>query len=453
MRIGSPALALITQRQLGSANAQLATAVERLSTGLRINGAGDEPAGLAISARLTGQLRGHAVAQRNANDGASLLQTAEGALGVMSDGLQRMRELTLQSLNDTLTAEDRAALQGEFDQLRAEVGRIADSTRFNGKGLLDGAAGTLHFQIGEGRGQVLEVGAMDARLSALQGAQLAVTGESLAPSAYAGLTALSVDGVSVSLAGVTSNQGVVDAINAARPGGEVQAELGRTTLNLGTIRTSNDPQTLTINDVAFAIPAGPVGNQAVIDAINASSELRGVKARLKGDDVVLYSSSGLDITAQQTGNLFPLINSSNVPETRVAPVVVTSAAETLTVSGADAATLSLADPAETQTITVEEISLLSRFEANHALVALDGALDQLSGLRASLGAQQARFDNVTALLGVSQESTLTTRSRIRDADLASETAELTKAQILQQAALASVVQANANPRAVLTLLQ
>jgi flagellin-like hook-associated protein FlgL len=118
---------------------------------------------------------------------------------------------------------------------------------------------------------------------------------------------------------------------------------------------------------------------------------------LKGDDVVLYSSSGLDITAQQTGNLFPLINSSNVPETRVAPVVVTSAAETLTVSGADAATLSLADPAETQTITVEEISLLSRFEANHALVALDGALDQLSGLRASLGAQQARFNNVMEL--------------------------------------------------------
>ena len=152
MQINTNVLSLTAQRNVAANESRLATSIERLSTGLRINRAGDDAAGLAIDERMSSQIRGQSVAQRNANDAISFAQTAEGALSVMGEALQRMRELTVQSLNGMNTDGDRNALNQEIVQLRQEIERIAQDTTFNGRHIINGAMGTVNFQIGAEQG-------------------------------------------------------------------------------------------------------------------------------------------------------------------------------------------------------------------------------------------------------------------------------------------------------------
>ncbi len=239
MQINTNVLSLTAQRNGAASQASLATALERLSTGLRINSAGDDAAGLAISERLTAQIRGQSVAQRSANDAISLAQTAEGALGVVSDGLQRMRELTLQSLNGLNTDGDRAAIQEEVRQLRQEVERIAQDTTFNGMKVLGGGRSSMHFQIGAGRGEVLSLRGMDARTSTLGASFPAVISNNPLPTLPAGdyvaagvalgappgTDNFSINSVGVSVEGIATPDALVEAINQKGPETGVEATL------------------------------------------------------------------------------------------------------------------------------------------------------------------------------------------------------------------------------------
>jgi len=371
MSVNTNVLSLTAQRSMMSTQKDLSTSIERLSTGLRINSAKDDAAGLAIGERFTSSIRGGTVAQRNANDGISFAQTAEGALDVIGSNLQRIRELAVQSLNDSNTDADRAAIDQEVKALKAEVDRIAKDTTFNGRNILDGSLGTMKFQIGAERGQTLDISGKNARASELgQTYSVTTSDDSVTDQDYTTVgTAndLTLNGVAVDLTGVTTKEGLVDAINNVMSDSGVQATLSAT------------------NELELS------------DASGTATTIAGTAA--------LLAAVELDAT------------DGGVDDFR----------------------------------SVSEISVATRDTANTALAAIDTAIDQITAMRADLGATQNRFENVIEVAGVQIENLSNARSRIQDADFA-ETANLTRAQILQQAGLASLAQANSSPQAVLSLL-
>ncbi len=458
MQINTNILSMTAQRNVAANESRLGTAIERLSTGLRINSAGDDAAGLAISERFTSQIRGQTVAQRNANDAISLSQTAEGALSVMSEVLQRMRELTIQSLNEMNTPGDRAAIQREIAQLREEIERIAQDTTFNGKEILNGTLGALNFQIGSERGDVLAITGLDARASSLTGTQKAASSTNLADAFdYSTLTDddLTINGTEVDLSSVTSRDDVISAINAAFDGSVQAKAASETVVNLGTLNSSSlTPGNITIGSGAAITVSEDQTPQNVVDAINAATDIGDVTASVVGGEVVLTSASGADIAVTESvETLFGGVT-SNSGLTFEAGIEVSSNLSDITFGGTAAGELGL-DTATVvdQTLKLSEVSVATVFEANNALVTIDSAIDQVTGLRAELGAMQNRFENVVEVISVHRENLEAARSRIRDADFAAETANLTRAQILQQAGISSLAQANSAPQSVLSLLQ
>ena len=372
MSVNTNVLSLTAQRSMMSTQKDLSTSIERLSTGLRINSAKDDAAGLAIGERFTSSIRGGTVAQRNANDGISFAQTAEGALDVIGSNLQRIRELAVQSLNDSNTDADRAAIDQEVKALKAEVDRIAKDTTFNGRNILDGSLGTMKFQIGAERGQTLDISGKNARASEL-GQTYSVT---------------------------TSDDAVTDQ-------------------DYTTVGTAND---LTLNGVAVDL-SGVTTKEGLVDAINNVMSDSGVQATLSAtDELELSDASGTATTIAGTAALLAAVE------------------------------LDATDGGVDDFRSVSDISVATRDTANTALAAIDTAIDQITAMRADLGATQNRFENVIEVAGVQIENLSNARSRIQDADFAAETANLTRAQILQQAGLASLAQANSSPQAVLSLL-
>ena len=372
MSVNTNVLSLTAQRSMMSTQKDLSTSIERLSTGLRINSAKDDAAGLAIGERFTSSIRGGTVAQRNANDGISFAQTAEGALDVIGSNLQRIRELAVQSLNDSNTDADRAAIDQEVKALKAEVDRIAKDTTFNGRNILDGSLGTMKFQIGAERGQTLDISGKNARASEL-GQTYSVT---------------------------TSDDAVTDQ-------------------DYTTVGTAND---LTLNGVAVDL-SGVTTKEGLVDAINNVMSDSGVQATLSAtDELELSDASGTATTIAGTAALLAAVE------------------------------LDATDGGVDDFRSVSDISVATRDTANTALAAIDTAIDQITAMRADLGATQNRFENVIEVAGVQIENLSNAQSRIQDADFAAETANLTRAQILQQAGLASLAQANSSPQAVLSLL-
>ena len=457
MSVNTNVLSLTAQRNMMGTQNSLSTSIERLSTGLRINSARDDAAGLAIAERFTSSIRGSSVAQRNANDGISFAQTAEGALDVIGGNLQRIRELAVQSLNDSNTDADRTAINQEVQQLTAEVQRIASDTTFNSRNILDGSLGTMLFQIGAERGQTLDISGVDARATTLGDRANAIVQENRATQlTYTGLQDIFVNGVGVDLTNVNSESDVVSAINAVSDQTGVTASV-ETRVALGAL----DPTvagSLTINGGnAVAIAAGDTA-QSVVNSINEDATL-GVTASLDdNDNVVITSTSGEDVNVDQnTDALFAGLNATVGDETFVSAIRLSGAGtDPITVTGTNAAALDLTvgggATALTSGITVDQVSVATRADANNALDAMDAAIDQITAMRADLGAVQNRFENVIEVAGVQMENLSAARSRIQDADFAAETANLTRAQILQQAGLASLAQANAAPQAVLSLL-
>jgi flagellin len=438
---------LTAQRNLNTSQSSLATSLQRLSSGLRINSAKDDAAGLAISERFTTQIRGLNQAIRNANDGVSFAQTAEGALSTTGDALQRIRELAVQSINDTNSSSDRQALNNEVGQLIAEVNRIANSTQFNGQNILDGSLATLTFQVGANQGQTISVNGVDSRASQL-GARVATTASLSATQIALGSNDLVVNGNTVDISGATTSTDIINAVNTVTASSGVQAQKA-TSVNTGALAATTG--TAVINGVSVAIDGTDNTTVAAsADAINALTNQTGVTAVAAAGDITLSNSDGSDIVI--VGTFL-----GGVAETFSAGITFAGAVSdgAFTIAGGTTADVggALLGAAVQNDQALTSANVLTGADATTALLTLDFSLQQVSGLRAELGAVQTRFESTITNLSVTSENLSAARSRIRDADFAVETANLTRAQILQQAGISVLSQANAQPQNVLALLQ
>jgi flagellin len=452
--------------------------MQRLSSGLRINSAKDDAAGLAISERMTTQIRGNNQAARNANDGISLAQTAEGDLAQISVNLQRMRELAVQSANATNSTSDRAALDAEVQALSAEIDRSAQNSSFNGTKLLDGSFVAQRFQVGANgtaSDSIVVTGVASARTSSLGG-----SGTSTVTTLTGGVTTaplvagdLTLNGLQVGSAatGAAPGQSTSSAYSIALAINAVSSQSGVTATAQATTTTGIVPTafaavttgaTLTVNGIQIGnIAAGGtvVGAGAnTAAAINLASAQTGVTASADNTGTVtLTAADGRDIVlgagflGGATGGLAAGTSHGTIKlDTNNAAGIVISGGTPGNAGLGAGTTL----PTTTLTVlSVASINVLTAANATNALAAIDGALTTINSSRAALGAVQNRFSSVVASLQTTAENLTASRSRIQDADFALETANLSRAQILQQAGTAMVAQANQIPQGVLKLLQ
>ncbi len=476
--INTNIMTLNSQRHLSKTQNSMSQALERLSSGLRINSAKDDAAGLAITERMTAQIRGLNQAIRNANDGISFSQTAEGSLSTMNGAMQRIRELAVQSVNDTNSSSDRGALNNEVQQLIAEVNRIASATQFNGQNMLDGTLSTLTFQVGANQNQTIQVDGVDARGSKL-GARVGDISAFSQDALDALLTAddLVIQGTAIDLSGLTmttpTQTELVNAINAVTATTGVKAiENTTNSVALTVAYTADATNTFELIgvQVSFAEDTDAATSATnLADAINSLSTQIGVEASVNGAVVTLSNTTGDAFEIGQVGSedvdaMFETGVATDLGDTggiiysgiQLASEVRDTDftfAGTLTqsagVGGTPVTTSSLGQANQ----TLNGVDVLTSAAATTSMLTLDFALEQVSNLRAELGAVQIRFESTISNLSVTSENLTGARSRIQDADFAAETANLTRAQILQQAGIAMVAQANALPQTVLTLLQ
>ncbi|MBL4782127.1 MAG: hypothetical protein JKX92_07780 [Porticoccaceae bacterium] len=619
--INSNIASLTAQRNLNTSQSQLSTSLQRLSSGLRINSAKDDAAGLAISERFTTQIRGLDQAQRNANDGISLAQTAEGALGASSNSLQRIRQLAIQSANSTNSASDRKALNAEVQQLLAEVQRVGQTTEFNGQKILDGSFSSAQFQVGANANQTISFGITGATTDILGAYQ--ATGNAVGTAAFdgdsftinsvevgvsvgtaaAGLTAdsaaakatainsktsdtgvtataantvqgitplagigltngeLTINGIdvgaiaadasavtqgrnaAVAINAISNQTGVTAIANAATGALALTASDGRNIVLAtgGTDAATRQASTQNIlNSIGLDTNDGAnaTGNEVAVltfdtDAVNADPGTSGIVSGAtaaagdevtiggqvfqfvqngvaSGSNVAVTVADGADatvaatalfnavnaettagrntVTAENTGTALVVTLTSTllgddtvatagaIVETASVAGAITSAVTTgtlpaddadgvttrgtLTLSAAESFTLGGTDLAEgglsgaSAALTkLSGVDISTVAGANAAISVLDGSLSQISTIRADLGAVQNRFESTISNLAITSENLSAARSRILDADFAAETAALTRAQILQQAGVSILSQANSLPQSVLSLLQ
>lgn len=496
------------QRSLGRTNQALATTFQRLSTGLRINSAKDDAAGLQISNSLTSQINGLGVAVRNANDGISLAQTAEGALQETTNILQRIRDLSIQSANGSNSASERSALQQEVSQLQQEVNRIAETTSFGGRNLLDGTFGTTQLQVGAQANQTIGVTINNARSTnigtnnvnidgtlnvstAIADTAVALTngvvaGEDLTVSGSFGSATLDV------LAGQTANSiaALVNA-NTAATGVEAQARTqvelntlsgtGDLSFNIGT--TSGEDGNLTTQNAVINVTITATNDlSSLAEAINAQTAATGVVAESTGSAITLTNEEGRDIYIENFGQdtnagattgltvnfqaldetgansgaaaVLDSTLATNQDSSKAGGNITFSSSNVFTVTSAAGGGLFAATTANASALTnVASIDIGTQQGAQNAIAVLDGAIQGIDSNRASLGAIQNRLDSTISNLGSIIENVSAARSRIRDTDFAAETANLAKNQVLQQAGLSILAQANASSQSVLSLLQ
>lgn len=471
--INTNVASLNAQRNLGSTSGAVSTALQRLSSGLRINSAKDDAAGLAISERFTSQINGLNQAARNANDGISLAQTAEGDLVQIGNNLQRMRELSVQSANGTNSQSDRDALNSEAAQLIAEIDRVASNSSFNGVKLLDGTFSSQQFQVGANataNDRVTVSSITSARTTALGASYAATVTSSAVNSTAISAGNVTINGVAVidsitdgvSTASATASaKAKATAINATSGTGGVVAT-AVTDLAGGTTGTTAGTGTLTINGVTTATitlgATAATNRTAVAAGINAISAATGVVATDDGTGIDLRAADGRNIVHSftQASGTFDATNSGvGAAATTLGTLTLTrTGAGGITAGGTVAIVGSPTTTASTQTGTaVSQLDISSVTGANTAIASLDAALTTINSTRATLGAIQNRFESVVSSLQVTSENLSASRSRIRDADFAKETAALTRAQVLQQAGTAMLAQANQLPQQVLQLLR
>ncbi|MGO4721697.1 flagellin, partial [Stenotrophomonas sp. 2MCAF14_2] len=380
--INTNTMSLNAQRNLSTSGSSLATTIQRLSSGSRINSAKDDAAGLAISERFGTQIRGTDVAIRNANDGISLAQVAEGSLTEIGNNLQRVRELSVQASNATNSASDRKALQAEVTQLVSEIDRVAKQSDFNGTKLLDGSFSSQLFQVGANAGQAIAIDkTIDAKAGSL-GTSTFATGATAA-------LAASTDGARFS--------GTVMGVDI----GTVEVKAGATTAD---------------------------ASKAVATAINAKLGEAGIYAEANADGTLKLSSvkEGKAVAAADIA----LMRSDYDATGKTWGTAAAAGAYT---AGTDTSA------------NVQKLDVSTVLGAQQSLEVVDKALGAINSTRADLGAIQNRFTSVVANLQTSSENLSASRSRIKDTDFAKETAELTRTQILQQAGTAMLAQANQVP--------
>ena len=498
---------LTAQRNLLNTGSLQARSLARLSSGLRINSAKDDAAGLAISDRMSAQVRGLNQAARNANDGISMAQTAEGALQASTDILQRIRELAVQSANDTNTADDRASLNAEVTQLKAELDRIAQTTAFNGQKVLDGTLSNATFQVGAdaGAGQTISFSIASARGSAL-GTAAAATDTVVA--AASTLTANTDLVITADATGVAGDDITVEVVHGTATDETESATVTFSALANGesiTVTNGTESKTLTATGVvtaaevaaAFLDPtAAPVNSgfgvdenvawtawttvaggagEVVFTSTTANTNVADLETSVTGaataalSAVLQGSAADVDGVTVVDGAITVTVGTANVAGYKTEDIAAlinadTAAAALVTAVGtADTATAefgptSLAGGADESvegpaTVVVSDLSVATVADSQSAIASVDLALKDIATIRGDLGAVQNRFESTIANLMNVSENIAAARSRILDADFAAETANLTKSQILQQAGLAMLSQANQIPQAALTLLQ
>ncbi len=528
MTINTNIQSLNAQRNLGTSQSSLSTSMQRLSSGMRINSAKDDAAGLAIATRMGTQITGLNQAQRNANDGVSLAQTAEGALSTIGGNLQRIRELAVQSRNATNSTEDRAALQKEVDQLKSEIDRVATDTSFNGTKLLDGSFTSQAFQVGANQGQTISVDSIanakidqlgswtsldaSAKTSSYTTQQLSSLDFSKAATNVVAATAGEVESVAqlkfdfsgadsavsfkVDGYDITLNKDLTDAAGLK---GEIESQLnakagsnvyaaavaatGELTISKvatgagstapvlsgwsqGAAYTGYDitknvtstqgqaakPAVATSNlDINVKLGTKTVNVTLTADYTNKQSEMI-TEIQKQLDDATNGNPDKLKVTADGTSGFKIESRTAGGADTEKLTVSLNAAtsingfADGKAVEGSDAIS------AKTQT-GFQGLDISTVNGADEAILAMDAALKSVNSARANLGAMQNRFESVVSNLSVNSENLSASKSRIMDADFASETANLSRSQILQQAGTAMVAQANQLPQGVLSLLR
>ncbi|MDH5479430.1 MAG: flagellin [Nitrosomonas sp.] len=487
--INSNIASLTAQRNLNTSQSQLNTALERLSSGLRINSAKDDAAGLAISERMTSQIRGLNQAIRNANDGISLAQTAEGALGEIGNNLQRIRELAIQSANATNSASDRASLQAEAAQLVSEVTRVANQTQFNGLDLLDGSFTSQSFQVGANANQTIDISQIaDARASALGNNTLVMSGSVLdtvvaAAAGTAPASTVTADATvllstnlgstatgDISIAAADSAATIASKINTAAAGIGITADADTTatisgisaagsvsfTLNGTTAITASVADVNDLSDLASAINGRQSSSGVTASFANPSDKSTLTLTDKEGNDILIegFTHTTAAATATVTGNggTTNLVD-AGANSTRIIGSVTLATAEGQISVANQAAAGALFDVATSTFNAVSTLDVSTAAGSQKAIDIVDAALSQVNGSRGDLGAVQNRFTSTIANLQTTSENLSASRSRIQDADFAEETAAMTRGQILQQAGVAILAQANSLPNNVLSLLR
>ncbi|MCS6238121.1 flagellin [Shewanella baltica] len=474
------------QNNLNGANNKLSMSMERLSSGLRINSAKDDAAGLQIANRLTSQINGIGVAVRNANDGISIAQTAEGAMGESTNILQRMRDLSLQAANGSNSAEDRKSMQKELTALQSELTRIADTTSFGGQKLLNGNYGTQSFQIGANANETVSITLtnLGAKEIGTQGQLLegATAGLGFATAAAATSPANGVGGGTLSISGTTSQNVTITAADSAKT---IAQNINAKTSDTDVKATARTELKLTAladpGQVSFKLNGTSISTaisdktdlNALAKVINEKSTVTGVKATV--DDaggLHMIDETGSDIKiedfdntgATKTVSLTPIDGKGN----NNTPITLTggTAADSTTVGGTielsslKAFSTTSADTTITPAATitgstldsVNAIDIGTSDGAQDAISVIDSAIASIDAQRADLGAVQNRMSFTINNLNNIQSNVSDARSRIQDVDFAKETAELTKQQILSQTSSAMLAQANQIPQTALSLL-
>ena len=487
--INTNVASLNSQRNLASSSASLNTSIQRLSSGLRINSAKDDAAGLAISDRMSSQIRGMNQATRNANDGVSMAQTAEGALSSSGNILQRIRELAVQSSNSSNSASDRQALQTEVTQLSSELGRIASTTEFNGTKLLDGSMGTANFQVGANANQLISMTGSNFQTNTYGNNTVAADGIQAAASSAAAAGSITVAGslgsVDVSTTTSSTAKSIASDINNKTASTGVTAT-AKTDVNLKaaaggsfSFKLNSDNASADAVQVSFSVEnsgSNATDYASALNAINAQSAKTGVTAaydsknggiklsNANGEDIDLQWVSGGDIAVKNyeadgdvvaTGGV--TFNTTNTAATAMGRVsfdsdssfsVKEGTATGFKVSGAAAGTTTASS-----LDSVAKLDITTFDGAQKAIKIADAALSKVNGQRAQYGALQSRFDSAISNLQSTTENLSASRSRIVDTDFASETASMTRGQILQQAGTSMLAQANSLPNGVLSLLR
>ncbi len=469
---------LNAQRNLNTSQTALATSLQRLASGMRINTAKDDAAGLSISERMSAQIMGMDTAVRNANDGISLAQTAEGDLAQITTNLQRIRELSVQAANATNSKGDRATIQAEVSQLKAEIDRVSQASSFNGVKLLDGSFTDQSFQVGadnNANNSVTISQVVNARASQL-GVMYSATGANVAAVAL-GATDLKINGTAIrattaaddmvstvgptlsalakshAINDSTSTTGVSATATTTVAGGVVgvtAAHTGSIVINGVTSTAVTTTASATANGAAMAsvinLMSGSTGVTAVSDSTTGALTLTAADGRN-----VAFSVSGASLVVADTGL---------AATTSYGKLVLSSKTQFILADGgsgigATNSGLTMGAAAGTASAAVSTIDVTDSNGANAkaAIDIIDNALNTINSARASLGAIQNRFSSVVVSLQTSSENLSASRSRIRDTDFAAEVAGLTRNQILQQAGTAMLAQANSLPQNVLSLLK
>lgn len=398
MRINHNLMSMNTNRQLGVNRGATQKSLEKLSSGLRINRAGDDAAGLAISEKMRGQIRGLDQASRNSSDSISLIQTAEGALNETHSILQRMRELSVQAANDTNTDDDRKELQAEVDQLIAEIDRIGNTTEFNTKKLLDGSAEGVY-------------GAVDGtvKLNNNSAALVSLTGaNSMASVAAAAKTGSDYNG-SITIVAVGESTGFVSANYLV-----IGADGTSKTIDASSLISSN-------------------GSQITIDA-----SVLGTDTALNVNLLSMQAGESMTLVFNEAKGASDSINESIMAQ------IGANAGQSMFISISDM---------KSQALGVDSIKVDDKWKASNSIETVNNAISKVSHQRSALGAIQNRLEHTINNLDTASENLQASESRIRDVDMAKEMTEFTKNNILTQAAQAMLAQANQQPQSVLQLLQ